>query len=396
MADAISLPSIPAGVFIPIFIFMGTWNALLGWLFADSPSSGICIVGGLTVYYLATRRRRRTNNNQFGAPELGLKVPCTDKFEKTMVSVRPSAFRTLFGTKEVKLAPSVQDELRHNIPLSAQPLPPSPTCPGSSKKKDSRPSTARSDSSSTFFRRPMRLLSKTERRTSAIIASITPHTSRPVTPAADRPIVKPGDPSWAAPTSWDVVPPPVDADGKTVHVPAVPMPAFLQAPTPLDPTEVDPDTFPIPRSMIPGAKSIRWSASQMSSFSGVTGLGRSSSIGGDSVWCACDLQDIAEEGGGQRHRDDGGRLSTGSSLHFAASKCRQCTARARASAAAGSIAQPALSAGHPSGQAAATTVRPSRKPRRVRKMQEEQQKNRTVVAGRLYTESAPATPRVSR
>lgn len=330
---------------------------------------------------------------------MGLKAEDTPVVEKRVKAAKLQPFKARFTGRQTASAPSLQAELQHNIPLSAQPMPASPTCPVTLAKNNARPSTARSDASSIFFRRPIKLLSKTGlQRTSAYIAAAVeraPYSSRPVTPAADRPIVQAGDPSWAPPTSWEVVPPPTNADGKAVHVAAVPMPAFLQVSAPRDAMDVDPDTFPIPRSTGgPGAKSIRWSASQMSSFSG---LGGRSSIGADSVWCACDLQDIAEESSA-RHRDDGGRLSTGSSLHFTATKCRQCTARARASAAAASTHahQPALSAGHPSGQVTAPTGRPARKPRRVRRMQEEQQKNRTVVAGRLYQESAPATPRVVR
>ena len=346
---------------------------------------GACLIGCATIWYISARRRRRSRYTRPETPEVGLKAPETHVVEKRSPSAKLNSIKGRFQSRPVNLSLPLQAELRHNIPLTAQPLPPSPTCLVT-VEQNNRPCAARSTASSAFFRRPIKVLSKSTKRTSAYLAQTldrSPFASRPQTPAADRPITKPGYPSWAAPRSWDVVPPPIDADGKEVHVPAVPMPAFLQPTAPVDVMEVDPDTFPIPRSMGP-AKSLRWSASQMSSFSGATGHGRSSSVGGDSVFCACDLQDIAEE--------DGRRFSTGSSLHFTATKCRNCIARARAGTASPPLA---LSAGHPSGPVSAPTGRPVRKPRRVRRLQE-QTKSKTVVAGRLYQDSAPATPRVSR
>ena len=391
LMSASSVPSIPDHVFVPIFVLMGK-QSTLGHRTRLICTPVTCILGGIVVYYVSARKRRRRYTRP-ESPENGSKRPATPVVEKRVPSNKLLTVKDRMKPRHSSLTLPMQAELRHNIPLSAQPIPASPTC-ATTAEKNNRPHTARSNASSTFFRRPMKLLSKTTRRTSAYLAHSldnTPFASRPQTPAADRPIVKPGDPSWAAPRSWEVVPPPLDAEGKAIHIPAVPMPAFLQPTGPVDVMEVDPDTFPLPHSMRLGAKSMRWSASQISTFSGATGLARSSSFGDDSVFCACDLQDIAEEGD-FRDREDGRRNSTGSSLHFNAVRCKNCTARARGGS---TSPQPVLSAGHPSGQIVPMPGRPVRKPRRVRRLQE-QQKSRTVVAGRLYQDSAPATPRVSR
>jgi hypothetical protein len=323
-------------------------------------------------------------------------------------------------------------ELRHNLPRTLQDIPRSPTGPDGRfhpdvhylappSRRRSRPRTAQSARSEAFFRRPIAFMAGMSSRPqtpstdgrglqtprSASRAGEEGDSSASAAAAAAAKIAREQhDPGWSAPNSWGVVPPPPGSDGSAMHVPAVPMPAFLKpASSPLDPRDVDPDTFPMPRAMgMDGNRTAsRWSVGQQSS----TSHGRSSSVGGDSVFCTCDLDDIQEESssvfsGLDTSRSSsvrGGtkRVSTGSSLHIGAGRCPACIRRSQhaaayysgvnASAAGGAGPPQALSAGHPSGalSSRSSSMRTARKPRKPRrKVQQQAGASRTVVAGRLY------------
>lgn len=224
------------------------------------------------------------------------------------------------------------------------------------------------------------------------------------------------DPQWHAPSNWDIVP--GDGDGTrgqngSPTLP-MPMPAFLKPAEPVDPHSIDPSKFPMPSDGNPYAKSFRWSASQSSALAG------RSSIGGDSVFCTCDLlQGVEEEGEtpsssvmGTRGSDYGtsssnvsgsnlsnsrrapvGAVSARSSFQVSGGRCPACRRRSQAANNLYSSQghHTPLSAASRASSRAGSRVGTVRKPRKSRRHERERQQlkqgsisSSTVVEGRLY------------
>lgn len=267
------------------------------------------------------------------------------------------------------------EELQFHLPTnqlrpSSMSRAPSLVAPeGHTLPTSSRPNTATSAFSETF-RRPWPWKISTSKR------SITPDPVRNPTPTfwveEDKKIENPekDDIEWRPPNEWDVVGP----VGSNISVPAIPMPAFLKPPEPVDPRTIDPSTFPLPVDML-SAMQGRWSVSQAFIDNGH----RVSSVSGDSVFCTCDFDDITEEQSGAVQAE-AGRVSMGAaSAYTEGRRCKRCQ---RISAGA------LLWSNDPS--APTTPVTPAfsrsssvRKPRRKRR-HEVSSKTKIAVAGRLY------------
>lgn len=200
------------------------------------------------------------------------------------------------------------------------------------------------------------------------------------------------DVEWHAPNSWDIV---EDSRPSTVnYIPpmTVPPPAVLSnSNAKPDARDIDPTTFGVPRYR--SLFALRRLTSQrsrptssMSHITGMSGFPRSS-IGGESMFCTCDLDDIQEQYDteGQSSIRTDRPESTGSSIHLdieesRVQRCRVCLRRSTRPYSK-AILSPALPV-----SGASTPNRSNRKSRRPRRTEtlNTARKGRTVVAGRLY------------
>jgi len=297
------------------------------------------------------------------------------------------------------------------------------------------PTTRASTVWSDTFRRPLQFLSGTSKAWSCDIDPVTGgHNLRGLRGLSGRRDAggllssRPSEePEWRAPRAWDVVPPPAregeyeyDVDGTPSPLP-VPMPAFLRPKEPVDPHNIDPSTFPMPSDGNPYARSFRWSASQSSA------IAVRSSIGGDSVFCTCDLlQDVDEEDGspmvfrssrgsdyegpsaGPANKNGRvGGMSARSSLQISTGKCPACRRRSHSAAvAAAAAASTSSNNGHLStsrtSSRAGSRLGHLRKPKKARRYEREREREKekekekekerekqlkqgnTIIEGRLY------------
>lgn len=272
------------------------------------------------------------------------------------------------GNKSGGMSKAAVEELRFHLPtnqLRAAPL--SRAASLSVPERQSRPSTAASHFSETF-RRSWHWKPNKSKRIPAPGGSPAP--TFWVGKAERTGPLDENDVEWRPPNDWDVATP-VASDSP---VPAVPIPAFLKPPMPVDARSIDPSSFPLP---LQAAAAGRWSTSQSSHIQGYG----ASSVAGDSVFCTCDMDDIPEEQPSPAYqKNTRARMSTtGSSIHTRQGRCRACLRRSALENNAGN---------HTSMPGTPLTLGFSRnssvrRPRRKR-VPETASRTKINVAGRLY------------
>ena len=223
-------------------------------------------------------------------------------------------------------------------------------------------------SSSAFseaFRRPLRILSRLSRGSGS-------------TTMWDRPIADPeagrlANPiNWAAPTSWDVVGV-SNSNRAGLYVPtpqelAVPMAVQLPA-LHTNAKTVDPASFPIPRAF---TAAIARSRDSGQSTEPGTVAGRSS-LGGNSLFCICDLLGTVAEGAPLEQ--ESARLSTDSTYQGQHTECRSCRR---------ALGLSPISRGTGVGGTSRRSSQHASRSGRPRK--HDSRRDRAIIAGRYYQE----------